>query len=68
MEITAYGIIFALKNTGVWLASYAIADIKADLTSFMFAFIIYMLCTVPSDLFLLNHISTKAKNEAAQVE
>lgn len=63
MEITMLGFIYALKNIGAWLASYTIADVKADPQAVLFNFIIFSLISIPSDLYMLNHIQNKAKSE-----
>jgi len=54
MKITTLGVIQALKNIGVFLGTYYVADIKADPVKFIFAFIIYACISIPSDLYLLN--------------
>ena len=44
-----------LKNLGLWLSStYVLADIQANPTAFLYAFLLYLLITIPSDLYLLN--------------
>ena len=63
MKVTTYGIVFALKNLGTWLASYTVAGIKTDPQSFVFALTIYALVSVPTDLLLLNHLSESQKPE-----
>jgi hypothetical protein len=66
MKITKYGWIFALKNIGTWLASYTIADIRIDPSSFVYALIIFIFINVPSDLLLANHLSTESKKKAIE--
>lgn len=63
MKITTLGIIQALKNIGLFLATYTISGIQADPKSFLFAFLIYVLLSVPSDLYLLNKAHERGKNE-----
>jgi len=65
MKITRYGIILTLKNLGIWLTQYTIAGITADKPAFLYALLLYLLISVPSDLVLLNHATTKAKKESA---
>ena len=65
MKITSYGIILTLKNLGIWLSQYTIAGITTDKPAFLYAFLLYVLISVPSDLVLLNHATTKAKKESA---
>jgi len=62
MQITTLGIIQALKNIGLFLSTYLIADIQANPEKFIFAFVIYVCISVPSDLFLINKAHENAKN------
>lgn len=61
MQITTLGIIQALKNIALFLGTWLIADIQTDPIRFIYAFIIYILLTVPSDLYLLNKAHEGAK-------
>jgi len=63
MKITKLGIIVALKNIGSFLTSYTFLGIKADPYQFLYALLIFALISIPSDLFLLNHLTTKEKKE-----
>ena len=56
-------IIQTLKNLGVWLASYTLADIKVDQSSFLYALLIYTLISVPSDLVILKVVNDGAQKE-----
>ena len=62
MELKKEGIILALKNIGVFLGSYTIAGIETDISQFLLAFLVYVLISVPSDLYLMNH-ATKEKKQ-----
>lgn len=64
IKVTGAGIILTLKNIGVWLASYTVAGIQSEPQTFLYAFLIYALVTIPSDLYMLNHITSKAAKEA----
>lgn len=64
MKITTLGIIQTVKNVGLFLATYTIAGIKASPEQFFFAFLIYVLVSVPSDLYLLNKAHEKEKTDA----
>lgn len=68
MKVTTLGVIQALKNVGIWLATYTVAGIKADPQTFIFAFAIYALITIPSDLYMLNkaHETETPKPEGSQ--
>jgi len=66
MKITKYGVIMAAKNIGVWIATFTISGIKAAPEEFILAFIIYALISVPSDLYMLNHLETACKDAAAK--
>ena len=61
MKVTTLGVIQAVKNVGLFLATYTIAGIKTNPEQFAFAFLIYVLCSVPSDLYLLNKAHEDAK-------
>lgn len=54
MKITTLGLITAIKNVGAFLATYVIADIKADPQQFIFSLIVFLLITTPGDIYLLN--------------
>lgn len=60
MRITLLGIILCLKNLGIWLATWKIAQVKIDIQAFLWAFGIYVLMNIPSDLYLANHFTDKA--------
>lgn len=64
LKVTLEGIILTLKNIGIWLASYSVSGIQAEPSNFIFAFLIYALVSIPSDLYALNHITTHAKEQA----
>lgn len=59
MKITILGLIVAAKNLGLFLTSYTAAGIRADPQQFCLALTIYALISVPSDLYMLNHVSKK---------
>jgi len=61
--MSAYGVVLALKNLGVWLGQYTMAGITADKPAFFYALLIYVCVSVPSDLLLLNHAVSSAKEE-----
>ena len=61
MKVTKEGVVLALKNIGVFVASYTVADVKLE--SFWFALLIYALIAVPSDLYMLNRIQHKEANK-----
>lgn len=50
----------------MWTASYTFAGIKTDPQTFIFAFLIYALVSIPSDLYALNHITTHAEQKARE--
>ena len=54
MKITKLGIVTAVKNVGVFLATYTFSGIKADPQTFIYALLIYACVSVPSDIYLLN--------------
>jgi hypothetical protein len=64
MKISKEGCILTLKNLGLFLASYTLAGIRTDTLAFAYALLIYAFISVPSDLFLMNHLSDKAAKEA----
>jgi len=64
MKITSLGIILALKNLGTWLATMSFTNVREDPVLFMWLFLIFALINVPSDLFLMNHATSK--NESAE--
>lgn len=64
MKVTVMGIIQSLKNIGLWLGTYSMLDIKAQPDKFLYALLIYILVTVPTDLYLLN----KAEEKGAEAE
>jgi hypothetical protein len=66
MKITKYGVIMAVKNVGVFLASWGITGIRTRPDEFLLAVITYGLISVPSDLYLLNHLDEKCKEEASK--
>lgn len=63
MKLTQWGIILTLKNLGSFLASYTIAQIKTDPTTFAYAFLIYAFINVPTDLLIANHMSAAANKK-----
>jgi len=54
VKVNERGLILALKNLGVWLASWTASGIRADPWQFLLALAIYSLVSVPSDLYLMN--------------
>lgn len=64
MKITMLGWILALKNLGTWLATLSFTNVRDDPATFMWLFVIYILINVPSDLYLMNHATNKATEEA----
>ena len=64
MKITMLGVITALKNLGLtFLMAWSITDIQANPEAFIYAFIVYALVSVPSDLYLLNRAHEDGKGE-----
>jgi len=67
MKITTLGIILALKNLGTWLmTTWQFPAVRADPAAFMWAFLIFALINVPSDLFLANHLVDKEVKKAKE--
>lgn len=64
MKISTLGIILAAKNLGTWLATLSFTNVMDDPPTFFWLFLIYALINVPSDLYLMNHASDKAAEEA----
>lgn len=64
MEITTLGVILALKNLGVFLASLSFTEVRNDPAKFLWMLFIYACINIPSDLYLANHISTQGKEKA----
>lgn len=64
MKVTTLGIITTLKDVGVYLASVSFMGIKADPYQFLYGLVVFCLINIPSSLFLWNHATTKAKEEA----
>lgn len=62
-KLTVYGVVFALKNLGIWLGQYTAAGISADKPAFMYALLIYLCVSLPTDILLLNHMSESMKKE-----
>lgn len=48
-----------LKDVGTWLAAWTAGGIKADPAQFALALITFLLVSIPSDIFLLNHEAHK---------
>lgn len=61
VKITVYGVVLALKNLGIWLGQYTIAGIRMDSEAFLYALLIYIFVSIPTDLLLLNHLSQNQK-------
>lgn len=61
MKVTGYGVVLALKNLGIWLGQFTLAGIRVDSQAFMYSLLIYCLVSVPTDILLLNHATSKAK-------
>lgn len=67
MKVTTLGVIQAVKNVGLWLGTtYTLVDIEANPMAFLYAFIIYICVSVPSDLYLLNKAHEDAKTEGSK--
>jgi len=65
MQVTALGVIMALKNLGLWLGSmFLLADIQANPLAFLYALLIYALVSIPSDLYMLNKAHENGKKES----
>jgi len=64
IKITVYGVILALKNLGIWLSQYTVAGISADKPAFLYALLIYVCVSLPSDLLILNHAQESAKRKS----
>jgi len=64
MKISTLGIILALKNMGTWLATMSFTNIREDPVLFFWLFLIYALINIPTDLYLVNHATDKAIEEA----
>lgn len=63
VKITVYGLVLALKNLGIWLGQYTIAGINVDKPAFLYALLIYVCVSIPTDLLLLNHLSNQTEKE-----
>ena len=61
VKITVYGLVLALKNLGIWLGQYTMAGIRMDSEAFLYALLIYVFVSIPTDLLLLNHLSNQQK-------
>jgi len=66
LKVTTLGVIQAIKNVGLFLATYTIAGIKADPTQFAFALLIYACVSIPTDLYMLNKAHEDAKLEGSE--
>ena len=66
MKISIYGIIIALKNIGIYLGTtYPLwSSVQIDPYQFAWAFGIFLITTIPSDLYVLNHATTKSESDA----
>ena len=54
MKVTKLGVIAALKNVGLFLASYQMTGITSNPMQFIYSLIIFACVSIPSDLYLLN--------------
>lgn len=64
MKITKLGMITALKNIGLtFFMVYQVSDIQADPMAFLYAFFIYCIISIPSDIYLLNKAHENGKTE-----
>jgi len=63
LKVTTLGIITAVKNVGLMLATYTVAGIKANPEQFALAIVIYVCVSVPSDLYLMNKAHESGKSE-----
>lgn len=61
VKITVYGLVLALKNLGIWLGQYTMAGIRMESEAFLYALLIYVFISIPTDLLLLNHLSEHQK-------
>jgi len=59
MKMTKLGVILALKNLGMWCASWKIMQIEIDFRSFLWGLLIYAMINVPTDLYIANHLSSQ---------
>ena len=66
MKVTTLGVIQAVKNVGLFLATYTIAGIQANPEQFAFALLIYACVSIPSDLYMLNKAHEDAKSEGSK--
>jgi len=61
------GIILALKNLGTWLyTTWQFQAVREDPADFMWAFLVFALINVPSDLFLANHLVDREVQKAKE--
>lgn len=61
MKITKLGVITALKNIGLtFFMAWQIADIQANPEAFFYAFFMYCIISIPSDIYLLNRAHDEA--------
>jgi len=54
MKVTKLGVVVALKNVGLFLASYQVTGITSNPMQFVYSFVIFACVSIPSDLYLLN--------------
>lgn len=68
MKVTGLGVIQALKNIGLFLATYTFAGIQAEPEQFLFAFLIYALVSIPADIYLLNKAHEQGEKDGEPKE
>jgi len=68
VKITVLGVIAALKNVGLFLASYQVTGITANPMQFVYSLLIFACVSIPSDLYLLNKAHNNVKAEESQKE
>lgn len=59
LKITKVGIILAVKNLGMWCASWKMMQIEIEPKVFLWGLIIYAMINVPTDLYIANHLSSQ---------
>ena len=61
MKISKLGIILAMKNLGMWCASWPIMQIEIDPKRFLWGLLVFAMINVPTDLYIANHLSAKSE-------
>jgi len=59
MKMTKLGVILAIKNLGMWCASWPIMQIEIEPERFLWGLLIFAMINIPTDLYIANHISSQ---------